>query len=217
MALVYLATSPSGKVYVGWTSKSLPARIVAHYCGGKQKSKQAFFKALTFYDKCDIDWEILVDNVSESTAKFLEKKYISMYDSYKNGYNCTEGGEGVLGLKMSQEAKQHMRNASARPEVKLSRSLARKEYLQRAKEQGIRTDYSYALTDAFVLKCFLINKKLSMAQYNNILILFSLGAHQKDVEEWFNSTPSSIYRLRTNKTFYYRVSYEMEAAIEAGL
>lgn len=36
----------------------------------------------------------------------LEKLYIKKYDSYKHGYNMTQGGEGLLGYEHTQQAKE---------------------------------------------------------------------------------------------------------------
>lgn len=36
----------------------------------------------------------------------LEQEYILQYDSYKNGYNSTEGGKGALGHNVSNEQKE---------------------------------------------------------------------------------------------------------------
>ena len=42
-------------------------------------------------------------------AKAKEKELIKKYDSYKNGYNSTFGGDGSLGLKHSKETKEKLR------------------------------------------------------------------------------------------------------------
>lgn len=42
----------------------------------------------------------------------LEIYYIGLYDSYRNGYNSTIGGEGVVGLKLTLEQIEKVRKAN---------------------------------------------------------------------------------------------------------
>ena len=90
---VYCYTSPSGKKYVGITGRSLEDRA------GKNgrcyiQDNFAFGKAIQKYGWENFTREILEDDLSEKDAKFLESYYINFFDSYKNGYNETYGGDG---------------------------------------------------------------------------------------------------------------------------
>jgi hypothetical protein len=38
--------------------------------------------------------DIVEENISNSLINEKEKYYISLYDTYHNGYNATEGGDG---------------------------------------------------------------------------------------------------------------------------
>lgn len=58
----------------------------------------------------------------ERVLNTLEVAYIKFYDSYKNGYNSSLGGEGTLGFKHSKETKIKMSNAlKGRPVSKETR------------------------------------------------------------------------------------------------
>lgn len=49
--------------------------------------------------------------IEECSLDFLsekEKKYIQSYDSFKNGFNCTLGGEGTLGRVFSEETRRKL-------------------------------------------------------------------------------------------------------------
>lgn len=90
---VYCYTSPSGKKYVGVTGRSLDDRA------GKEgrcyiTEGYTFGKAIKKYGWENFTREILEDNLTEKDAKFLESYYIELFDSYKNGYNETRGGDG---------------------------------------------------------------------------------------------------------------------------
>lgn len=41
-----------------------------------------------------------------SELNSMEKYYINIYDSFENGYNCTFGGDGILGYHHTDEAKE---------------------------------------------------------------------------------------------------------------
>ena len=48
---------------------------------------------------------IVLEEVDEEDLNELEKFYIKYFDSYKNGYNTTLGGEGTRGYSFSEESK----------------------------------------------------------------------------------------------------------------
>ena len=94
--LVYSATFPNGKMYIGQTNKSLEIRKMGHIYSATSKNKRKktnvlFHKALLKH-KDKIVWDVLKDNLSNAEANFFEKKYIKDFDSMVNGYNQTSGG-----------------------------------------------------------------------------------------------------------------------------
>ena len=96
-AIAYLATSPSGKHYIGITSKSLEERKKTHYQDATRGSQRYFMNAIRKYGE-QLSWEVLQKVDTWEEAKNLEIAYIKQYDSYNNGYNLTLGGDGVLGF-----------------------------------------------------------------------------------------------------------------------
>lgn len=88
--VVYKHTSPSGKVYVGITSRKPEER----WENGYGYKGQVFYNAIEKYGWENISHEILFENLSEKEAKLLEKLYIFLYDSKnsKYGYNVHFGG-----------------------------------------------------------------------------------------------------------------------------
>ena len=67
------------------------------------------------YDISEWKYEVLAKKyyINEEDATndldLLETYYISKYDSYKNGYNSTTGGDGARGQKISEETKEKLR------------------------------------------------------------------------------------------------------------
>lgn len=94
MYLVYLATSPSNKVYVGLTSKKLEVRSKEHIWRAKRGQRNnPFVGALQKYDY-NFKWEVLEENLSLKEAEEREKFYIAKFNSTNRqfGYNLSPGG-----------------------------------------------------------------------------------------------------------------------------
>jgi len=111
--LIYKATSPSGKSYIGQTIKTLNERKVDHiYCAMNKRERGIFHFALKKYKPENFTWEILEDNIQD--LKTLNEREIYWISYYKtlvpNGYNLTGGGDGhiitkVTKIKMSRSAR----------------------------------------------------------------------------------------------------------------
>jgi len=71
----------------------------------------------------------IIEECTESILSDKEISYISMFDSKLNGYNLTDGGEGVSGMVVSEETRQRMSDAnkgkrlSEETKEKISKSL----------------------------------------------------------------------------------------------
>ena len=95
MGLIYMATSPSGKSYIGQTTKTLQERIKSHVKSAKQDSPYAFHNAIRKYGIENISFTILEDGILDTDLNEREKYYIQKYKTYEEGYNLTIGGDGV--------------------------------------------------------------------------------------------------------------------------
>lgn len=117
---VYKHTSPSGKVYIGYTGKNPPSeRWRKDGIGYSNKKATIFYKAILKYGWENFTTEILKDNLTLKEALELEKYYIDLYNSTNNsfGYNQTKGGIGGIGGSkkgriMSDSFKQKRREAT---------------------------------------------------------------------------------------------------------
>lgn len=109
--IIYKYTSPSGRSYIGQTTRELYRRRMwfssGRYTGGNGKSK--IDRARKKYGPENFTYEVLIRNSYsslESATEDLNKwetYYIGYYDTYKNGYNCTLGGDGSRGYKPTEE------------------------------------------------------------------------------------------------------------------
>lgn len=101
---VYRHTSPSGKVYVGITSKP---RVADRWENGTGYAGCTYFKrAIAKYGWDNIKHEVLLAGISKSEAIYSERYLVKWYKMHNISYNISNGGEGVSGIKMSQEHKE---------------------------------------------------------------------------------------------------------------
>ena len=112
--IIYKATFPNGKMYIGKTTKTLEERMRQHKSDSKRHKNYAFYNAMNKYGFDNIKWEI-IDDTAKNEIELSQKEiyWIKYYNTYihasnSNGYNTTLGGEGVSGLKYSEESKENL-------------------------------------------------------------------------------------------------------------
>lgn len=91
MGCVYMLTAPSGKKYIGITTRPIEERWKGH----QQKSSNCLLvkRAIEKYGWDKIKKEILL-YCQDDQLEYYEKTFIDLYDSLApNGMNCTSGGE----------------------------------------------------------------------------------------------------------------------------
>lgn len=94
---IYLITNlKTGKVYVGLTTQKPEVRWCQHKSSANNP-KTHFHRSIRKHGWKNFKPEILAENVPFEELCDLEMYYIAFYDSFKNGYNSTKGGEGALG------------------------------------------------------------------------------------------------------------------------
>lgn len=108
--IIYKYTSPSGKCYIGQTTNEKIRRehwnTVGPYAGVKIDRARVKYGILNF------TYEVLVRNKYKTKKEAkedldkLEIYYIGIYDSYRNGYNCTIGGSTTLGFQFTNKSKE---------------------------------------------------------------------------------------------------------------
>jgi len=112
--IIYCAENNiNDKVYIGQTMHSLNIRKRDHM---RKANDFHFSRALKKYDNWN--WNIICDieapnnKLLKELLDIAEKMYIEQYDSFKNGYNMTKGGEGRSGYKCSEETRAKLRAAN---------------------------------------------------------------------------------------------------------
>lgn len=96
----------NNKCYIGITSKIPEIRWKN---GNGYQNKTYFRNAIQKYGWDNFKHEILFENLTEQEAKDKEIELIAFYKSNEFGcYNMTNGGDGILGLKFSEDTLTHM-------------------------------------------------------------------------------------------------------------
>lgn len=92
MFVIYKAIFPNGKIYIG-KSKKFDDRKNKHSYSPKYYNTK-MTKAIKKYGFESIEWDIIfkTDNIEELNK--MERYFIKEYDSIKNGYNISDGGDG---------------------------------------------------------------------------------------------------------------------------
>lgn len=117
IGIIYKYTSPSGKCYIGQTINE-PLRRKMWFSSSYHYAGVKIDRARKKYGKDNFVYQILVKNIYSSRElaiqdlNRLEIYYIGLYDSYNNGYNSTIGGDGVVGLKLTEEQIEKVRKAN---------------------------------------------------------------------------------------------------------
>jgi len=125
-ACIYLIVSPDGKPYVG-QAKKFRNRMVGHKSDGKlARINHAKWKAGKHDKVCAISfainkhgWENMEISILEKYVVWdqqlldsREQYFIRFYDSFKNGYNSNEGGNGGGPTHHTEETKAKMSASS---------------------------------------------------------------------------------------------------------
>lgn len=145
MYTVYDHISPSGKHYVGQTCQKPEKRWGHKGYGYFQKSagklKQTVFaNAITKYGWDNFEHKILFTGLTKLDADMIEQDLIFYYKKLGKSYNITEGGEGVAGLRHSEDCKRRLREANIgkklSDEIKEKMSLSRRKPIVQYSKDG---------------------------------------------------------------------------------
>lgn len=95
------------KVYIGQTTMTVRERFMTHMKPSicKRTPTRKLYNAINKYGRENFYYEILEENVPLEVLDEKEIFYIDQYDSYKNGYNSTLGGDGRTINKLNNEDK----------------------------------------------------------------------------------------------------------------
>lgn len=135
----------NNKTYIGITTLSPPEKRWEQHKFKSQFGRCGLLsRAIKKYGPENFKFSVIDQTDSIEHLKELEKKYILEYNSYcnsdsSNGYNMTLGGDGVWGLKMTDESKTKMRESKIKL---LSDAILGPEFIK--KLQFARSKFSHS-------------------------------------------------------------------------
>lgn len=98
------------KMYIGKTNN--PKRRWARHLKNAKKSNLFLYRAMRKHGIYNFLFTIFQEFVSETDCTNAEMYWIKFFDSRKNGYNLTDGGEGCCGRIISEETRDKMRRSA---------------------------------------------------------------------------------------------------------
>lgn len=127
--IIYKITNKiNGKVYIGQTIKSLKHRISQHIKCAKRKVDRHLYHSMNKYGIDNFIFEEIDKANNLDELNYLETKYIIEYDSVRNGYNMSYGGDNNIMFTDKTKRKHDNIMKSQKVRDKISKSM--KEYRQ---------------------------------------------------------------------------------------
>ena len=113
---IYKISFPNGKCYIGLTNRTIEKRRKEHYYHAKAGDTRCLYNAIRKYDMIDI-FQLIEIDTAETLQELYEKEiaHIEIHNSHYNrgnGYNMTDGGEGISGYFDDPEARQKQSEAT---------------------------------------------------------------------------------------------------------
>ena len=209
MSLIYKASFPNGKVYIGQTTQTLENRKYQHKRDAIDLNRKSpFFFAIRKYGWENVEWEIIEEG--EFTAEELDKKeiyYISFYhscvkDENCNGYNVLKGRHNNDSLrvrlkdikptldKIIQMNKDGIKEKEIAKEVNLDVDTIKKILKGRTWRYytGIKRIPSQV-------------NRLSLSEIEEILQMYKDGKSYQEIADKLNRNKTSIWEVLNGETY----------------
>lgn len=236
--IIYKVTNLiNGKIYIGKTTQKINIRRNQHkYSALKTNSKSVFHKAIRKYGWDKFEWSVIDKADSEEELNNKESYWIRYYDTYLKGYNLTYGGDGSVGYKPSKEyfEKIHKKPTNAKLSreqvIEIKKLLVAGNHTQYeiADKFGVTRDtvkciktgksWSHVKVDGFTPSKYSMNgmdNPVSKLNYDDVIkikLMLKDGVKQQDIADLFNVNRSTIYKIKTGKTWSNIAIDDMEVA-----
>ena len=199
MSYIYKITNNiNGKIYIGKTMRSIKQRWKEHLANIKKEEckNRPLYRAINKYGVENFSIE-KIEECSDIILSDREKYWIEYYNSFKNGYNATKGGDGspYIDRKLVIETYKQIQNCKKTAEIlnihidsvyKIlkSNNIERKSSQEISKECSSKPVYILNKKDLRILKVFASMKeaaKYIQEQTNNNTDLRGMASHIREV------------------------------------
>lgn len=102
IGFIYLLSLPGGRRYVGQTVNRINNRLSEHRCAARRGDSRPVCRAWRKYGTPVVE---VLACVAVERLNETEVCYVAAFDTYRNGYNRTTGGDGTSGLIASDETR----------------------------------------------------------------------------------------------------------------
>ncbi len=106
MIVYQILNKVNGHRYIGITKRSLSVRRYEHFKHARRGNPFKICMAIRKHGESEFEFSILETCESYMELNEAEKKWISLL---KPEYNSTKGGDGILGMHMTEESRAKMR------------------------------------------------------------------------------------------------------------
>lgn len=131
MVIYKITNKINGKVYVGQTTRDFEIRKQEHIDNAFMYNINThIYCAMRKYGLENFDFDIICEAKNIEELNYLETKYIVQYDSVRNGYNMSYGGDNNV-MFCKKTAEKHdavMRSDEVRKKISQSMKKYRKEH-----------------------------------------------------------------------------------------
>lgn len=179
MGYIYIATSPSGKSYVGQTKYGVKERWRDHIYDALDPNKdhcKLLNRAIRKYGGCAFDIQVICE-CNDDDMNDLERSYIERHNTVKpNGYNLTHGGGSSCNhleetkKKISEKLKgvpKHIDSLEKRSRTKKNNNglpMYLIEYKKEGVVRGYRVTHPLFNERRFTSKCISLEENLANAK-----------------------------------------------------
>lgn len=199
--IIYKYTSPSGKCYIGQTTNEKIRR--EHWNTEGPYAGRKINRARKKYGFNNFSYEVLERHLyrsieeAQSSLDTLEIYYIGIFNSYKNGYNCTIGGNTTLGYSHTEDTKSKISKAHigkrASSETKSKLSMMRKGKIH-SKEWSANISKSLKGRPCTWADKIASSKNKAVIQYNTNGLYIKEYSSTKEASSWTNISSAAIYK-----------------------
>ena len=182
------------KVYVGQTCQQ-PEKRWKNGAGYSEKTQPKMYNAIKKYGWENFDHIIVKTGLTLAEANKLEQELIKKYDSFRNGYNMSLGGDGNPGHKVSNKARLQMKTTHKVPHNKAKGkkfSEEHKEKLRQAKLGKKRGTLGQETKDK-ISRALLGKQKSDLAKKN-------MSKAKKGVDPWNKGLTGITGHKQSEKT-----------------
>jgi group I intron endonuclease len=211
----------SGKSYVGKTTGSMRARINGHLCDSKlsRYGHIKFYRAIRKYGIDAFEWSILQICHTIEELNVAERQWIRVLDSKKQGYNSTDGGDGLWNPSLETRKKMSIAASRTRNFTGHHHSQASKDLIAlaqigkkltkqhvaniRAKMDAVQSSAVYKQKmSTLMIARGTPYQKIPASEIAKVKQMYSSGLSQSKIAQQYNVSQVTIHNIIHEKMLY---------------